>query len=106
MTIIESLKCISGYPIPLNTLKDIAENRELKPDGEANQDARKSKEYRLAKADVLMWLSDKAPNVSQAGISYNFSEADKKNLKNEANTLYKECGEKPKSIYGYKGSRR
>lgn len=104
MTIIESLKCISGYPIPLNTLKDIAENRELKPDDEANQDARKSKEYRLAKADVLTWLSQ-APNVSQVGISYNFSDTDRLNFRQQATAIYKDCGETPKSIFGYKGSR-
>ena len=105
MTIIESLKCISGYPIPQNTLKDIAENRDLKPEGEANKDNRKSKEYRLAKADVLTWLSQ-APNVSQAGISYNFSDTDRLNFRQQAAVKYKECGDTPKSIYGYKGSRR
>lgn len=104
MTIIESLKCISGYPISQNTLKDIAENRGMKSDDEANQDARKSKEYRLAKADVLVWLSQ-APNVSQAGISYNFSDTDRKNFRQQAASLYKECGEASKSIFGYKGNR-
>lgn len=104
MTIIESLKCISGYPIPLNTLKDIAENRELKSENEANKDTRKSQGYRLAKADVLTWLSQ-APNVSQAGISYNFSDTDRLNFRQQAATIYKECGDAPKSIFGYKGSR-
>ncbi|WP_320980045.1 hypothetical protein [Bacteroides sp.] len=104
MTIIESLKCISGYPIPSNTLKDIAENWDLKPEDEANKNVRKSKEYRLAKADVLMWLS-KAPNVSQGGISYNFSDTDRLNFRWESEAIYKECGDAKKSIFGYKGSR-
>lgn len=104
MTIIESLKCISGYPIPLNTLKDFAENRELKPDGEADKEVRQSTGYRLAKADVLTWLSQ-APNVSQGGMSYSFSETDRMNFRRQATTIYKECGDMPKSIFGYKGSR-
>lgn len=104
MTIIESLRSISGYPVPLNTLKDIAESRELKPDEAASKEVRQSNEYRLAKADVLAWLAQ-APNVSQAGVSYNFSDTDRLNFRQQAALLYKECGEKPKSIYGYKGSR-
>lgn len=104
MTIIESLKCISGYPIPLNTLKDITENWELKPDNEANKEVRQSNEYKLAKADVLMWLSQ-APNVSQGGISYNFSDTDRLNFRRQSERIYRECGDMKKSIFGYKGSR-
>jgi hypothetical protein len=104
MTIIESLKSVSGYPIPLSTLIDVAENRELKPEDEAMGEVRKSNKYKLAKADVLMWLSQ-APNVSQAGVSYNFSDTERLNFRQQASVLYKDSGEKPKSIYGYKGSR-
>jgi len=104
MTIIESLKCISGYPIPQNTLQNIAESRGLTPADENTPEVRKSREYKLANADVLTWLSQ-APDVSQAGISYSFSDADRLNFRQKANLLYKECEEKPKSNFGYKGNR-
>lgn len=104
-TILNSLKSVSAYPIPQCTLQDIAENRGLDTGKEATPDVRRSNELRLAKADVMYWLS-KAPNVSQAGISYNFSDSDRLNFKRQANAIYRECGEKlPESSFGYKGER-
>lgn len=104
-TILNSLKSVSAYPIPQCTLQDIAENRGLEPGKDVTPDVRRSNEFRLAKADVMYWLS-KAPNVSQAGISYNFSDSDRLNFKRQANAIYRECGEKlPESSFGYKGER-
>ena len=107
MTIIESLRSISGYPVPLQTLQGAAENRELEASTEATQEVMLSDKYKLAKADVLMWLSQ-APDVSQGGQSYSFSDDQRMRLRNWANTLYAECKDatdKPKPLYGYKGSR-
>ena len=107
--VIESLKGLNAYPIPLRTLVDTAEKRGLNLDTEATADVLKSKEYNLAVADLLQWLSE-APNVSQGGQSYTFSDGQRTQLRNRANSLYKDFGAdkeagNPKPIYGYKGSR-
>lgn len=105
MTIKQSLKAINGYPIPHYTLQDITEFRGLNLDSEMNIDIRKQVSFRLAQSDVLIWLS-KAPNVSQAGISYTFTDEDRKRLRAEAEAISEDCGIEtlPSSVvYGYKG---
>lgn len=104
-TILYSLKSVSAYPIPLYTLQEIAENRGIDIEEEATVVTRTTQGFQLAKADIMYWLS-KAPNISQAGSSYNFSDNDRLNFKRQANTIYKDCGEKlPESSFGYKGER-
>ena len=56
-----------------------------------------------------MWLSV-APDVSQGGQSYSFTDEQRKQFRNRANSLYDDFGASdeagtPKPIYGYKGSR-
>lgn len=55
-----------------------------------------------------MWLS-LAPNVTQGGQSYSFSDEQRLQFRNQANSLYKEFAADdsatPKPVYGYKGSR-
>lgn len=108
MTILDSLKAISAYPIPLRTLDDVAERRGLRLMADATQEMLTMSSYNLAKADLLLWLS-LAPNVSQGGQSYSFSEDQREKMRSDAYGLYGEYAEdeadKPKTIYGYKGSR-
>lgn len=104
-TIFEALKGINAYPIPFRTLTEVAEGRGLNLQEEATITALQSKEYRLATADILLWLS-LAPNISQGGQSYSFSEEQRTQLRRRADDIYEECGEegnlsKPK--FGYKG---
>jgi hypothetical protein len=67
-----------------------------------------STEYKLAKADILMWVAS-APNVTQEGISYGLLATDRAELRAQAKAIYAELGEaipeanKPK--YGYQGDR-
>lgn len=106
-TILESLKSVSAYPVPLRTLVETGERRGLSLNAEATQEELRGKAYRLAVADLLLWLS-LAPNVSQGGQSYSFSEEQRKALRNQANGIYDELGEETSSAqptYGYKGSR-
>ena len=104
-TILNSLKSISAYPIPLNTLQDIADERVVDMDALATAEVRACSEFQLAKADIYYWLS-KAPNVSQAGISYAFSDRDRLNFKRQANAIYRRNGEtSPVKSFGYKGMR-
>lgn len=105
---IESLKGVSAYPIPLRTLVETAEKRGLDLDGEATAEVLTGKAFSLVKADLLLWLSI-VPNVSQGGQSYSFSDQQRKDLRNQAQALYKEFEPDgaaiQKPIYGYKGSR-
>ncbi len=103
MTIAQSLKSISAYPIPSATLQDIAEGEGLTIDAEVTPEARRSRSFRKAKAAVLMWLSG-APNVSQGGQSYSFSEDERKHFRNQAAAILDELGETGAAVvFGYQG---
>lgn len=107
-TLLDSLKAVSAYPVPMRTLDDVATLRGVPLACEATIEELQRREFNLAKADLLLWLAF-APNVSQGGQSYAFSEEQRKQLKNEAYAIYDKFGEdeteKPKLVYGYKGSR-
>ncbi len=106
-TILESLKSVNAYPVPLRTLVEIAERRGLSLTSEATQADLRGKNYKLATADLLLWLS-LAPNISQGGQSYSFTDEQRQQFRNRANALFDEFGEETSSVqptYGYKGSR-
>lgn len=106
-TILESLKGVNAYPVPLRTLVEIAERRGLSLTSEATQAELRGKDYKLATADLLLWLS-LAPNISQGGQSYSFTDEQRQQFRNRANALFDEFGEETSSVqptYGYKGSR-
>lgn len=106
-TILESLKGVNAYPVPLRTIVEIAERRGLSLTSEATQAVLRGKDYKLATADLLLWLS-LAPNISQGGQSYSFTDEQRQQFRNRANALFDEFGEETSSVqptYGYKGSR-
>lgn len=108
-TILEALKGVSAYPIPPRTITTVADKRGLQLTEEATQEVLRGKAFSLAVADLLMWLSV-APDVSQGGQSYSFTDEQCKQFRNRANCLYDEYDVAdetgtPKSIYGYKGNR-
>lgn len=106
-TVLESLKGVNSYPIPLRTLVEVAERRGLTLESQSSQEVLKGKDYRLATADLLLWLS-LAPNVSQGGQNYSFTDEQRKQFRNNAFAIYDELGEDEgvtKPTYGYKGSR-
>ena len=104
--ILNALKGINAYPIPIRTLMEVGGKRKVDVYEELNAEVMASRGYNLCRADLLMWLSY-APNVSQGGQSYSFSEEQRLRMRNEAKRLYDEYGEEaaPKTIYGYKGKR-
>lgn len=108
VTILDSLKSVNAYPIPLRTLVETAERRGVSLNEEATPGILKGKAYNLAVADLLLWLS-LAPNVSQGGQSYSFTDDQRTQFRNRAKALYGEYGAGDeagsKTIYGYKGSR-
>lgn len=106
MTILEALRSINAYPVPERTIREIATRRGLGNIGEASVGVLMSEAFNLAKADVLVWLSY-APNVTQGGQSYSFSDEQRERFRQEAASLLEEFGEDEqlRTRYGYKGSR-
>ncbi len=103
--VLQSLKSLSGYPIPLATIKDVADEVGLDIDVELTQEIRNSKEFKRAKAQVYFFLSE-APNVSQGGISYSFSEEERRRFRLRAESILDEIGDSGIASgveYGYKG---
>lgn len=106
-TVLEALKAVSAYPVPLRTLVETAEQRGLTLSVEATKEVLSGRDYRLAYADLLLWLSI-APNITQGGQSFSFTDEQRQQLRNQAQAMYDELDEESaaaKTIYGYKGSR-
>lgn len=105
MTIQQSLKSITAYPIPSATLQDIAEGCGLQLDTELDAELRAKAEYKRAKARVYIYLIT-APNISQNGVSFNFTSEERKHFKKLAKDLLKGIGDDISGLgvtYGYKG---
>lgn len=99
----QSLKGLSSYPVPGIVIEEIAISRGLDLAAQISAEILRSKAYQLAKADVKMWLAC-APSVSQSGISYSFSDTERKSLKSEAKAVYKQFGEgSGEQGFGYLG---
>ena len=108
-TILEALKGINAYPIPHRTLDEVAVRRGIDLCSEATKETMAGADYNLALADLLLWLSF-APDISQGGQSFSFTDEQRMQMRNEARALYKDFGAEdgayaPKTVYGYKGSR-
>lgn len=102
-----ALKSINAYPIPLRTLSETAERRGVALMDSATQDTLTSNAFRLAKADLLLWLSY-APNITQGGQSYSFTDEQRKEFRHEAQAIYNELEPQANAgrvTYGYKGGR-
>jgi len=108
-TVLESLKGINAYPIPLRTITETATREGLTLSDETTQQILTSKAYNLCVAELLLWLSY-APDVSQGGQSYSFTDEQRELLRNRAQKLLSQYGDEDAAgavgvIYGYKGSR-
>lgn len=109
MTIAEALKSMNAYPVPTRTVEEICLRRGLDPCSRITSFVYKSADFGLARADMLIWLSE-APDVSQGGQSYGFTDEQRMRLRSRAQELYGFLGnggepDGSKNIYGYKGSR-
>ena len=102
----EALLGITGYPVPARTIEAIALRRGLGLDDGADSTTMTSSSFRLCEADLLMWLL-RAPNVSQGGQSYNFTDEQRADMRRRAKAIYNEEGENAGGAaiaYGYKGA--
>lgn len=106
-TIKQSLISVTLFPLPDRAVEETAVRRGVCLTDEATAETLGGKAYNLAKADLLMWLA-RAPQVTQGGQSYSFTDAQRLEFRNAAKAIYAEYGETDaaaKPIYGYKGSR-
>lgn len=106
-THLDALKSVNAYPIPLRTIVEVSERRNISLTAEATQESLISKNFRLAKADLLLWLS-LAPNISQGGQSFSFTDEQRKDFKREAQAIYGELEPTANAgcvTFGYKGDR-
>jgi len=102
-TIQQSLTSLSSYPVQQRSINRIAAARGLDLGAVADTAVLASKNYQLAEADVLTYLS-KAPNVTEGGVQFTFSESDKQAFKNEAAYLYQQHEEPNRGPrFGYQG---
>lgn len=92
MTALQSLRSLSAYPIPPATLQDIAEGVGMAIDAELTREQRQSADFKRAKAQVYLFLSE-APDVTQNGISYSFNSEERRRLRTKAESLLDEIGE-------------
>lgn len=108
ITVLDSLKAVNRYPVPATFYASVMVARGIEGEAEVDADMLTSAAYNLAKADMLIWLSN-APDISQGGQTYGFTDEQRTLMRNEAYALYKEYGDgatnTPKPTYGHKGSR-
>ena len=108
MTVYESLLAVSAYPIPERVIQATALKRAVSLDGTADEATLKSNSYRLATADLYVWLYF-APNVSQGGQSYSFTDEQRKLWLKQAMAIYEELEDDALNAlgtqYGYMGTK-
>lgn len=103
MTILEAIKGITNYPIPQGTIDSFSVRRAVDTTTTVTQNVLLSKSYRLLEADVKRWLVS-APNITEGGITFSFSPAERDEFKREAIATYIEYDEQSKTVqFGYKG---
>lgn len=108
-TAFDALIGVTGYPVPRRSAESIALRRGLDLWAAPTQEMMTSREFRLCEADMLMWLF-RAPNVSQGGQSYNFTEEQRRDFRRRAVAIYDSLGDTGDAAgasiqYGYKGDR-
>lgn len=107
-TVLDALKGVNAYPVPLRTHIDVAGRRGLTLTEEATSGILHGRAYNLAVADILLWLSV-APNIAQGGQNYSFTDEQRVQFRNRAKKLYNkygdEAGKSVNAVYGYKGDR-
>lgn len=103
--VLTALQGMTIYPIPMSVLHECALEAGCNPAEEVTMEMRGSKEWKRAKARVLLFLST-APNVTQQGVSFSFSATERANFRKQAASLEAEAdGDATAggSGYGYVG---
>lgn len=101
----ELLRSVNSYPIPANIILEAGIKYGLDIEADATPETLKSKEYKLAKADVYKYLAG-SPNISQNGISFSFTEDQRNIFLKLSSSIRSEVGvedEESGQGYGYMG---
>lgn len=101
LTVLQSLKSISAYPIPMEVVINACEEQGI----DYNEDAvvyRNTAGYKRAKSSLCRFLA-MAPNVSQNGVSYSFTSDERRGFSQMAASLEKEADGASGYAYGYVG---
>ncbi len=83
---------MSSYPIPASTIENIIDEAGLDAEADITKEIRASDEFKRAKALAYAFLAE-APNVTQGGISYAFSEDERSRFQKKSSNLLAELGE-------------
>lgn len=105
MKVSELLQSVNSYPIPENVISEAGIRYGLDLEADATKEIINSSGYKLAKADVYTYLAG-SPNVTQNGISFSFSEDQRKYFLNVASSIRTEEGVEDATSgqsYGYMG---
>ena len=103
MTVFESLKGISRYPVPQSTFDKVAVKRGLTLSAELTQNIVLSKNYRLAESDVMTFIST-APDITEGDVKFSMSKTEREALMNMANAIIdSSSGSGSSNTYGYQG---
>lgn len=87
-----AIKAMSSYPIPAATIENIIEEAGLDAEADFTKEMRASDQFKMAKALTYAFLSE-APNITQGGISYTFSEDERSRFQKKSSNLLAELGE-------------
>lgn len=99
------LQSINPYPIPANVITEAGIKYGLDLESEVTPDLIAGKEYNLAKADIYTYLAG-APDVTQNGVSFSFTEDQRAYFLNVATSIRGEQGVQDPTTgqgYGYVG---
>lgn len=106
-SLLNMLRALTAYPVPRAALEAMCACRGLDAAASADAATLAAPAYRLAQADVWAWVAE-APNITQGGQSYSFTDAQREAMRRRARRVYAEL--KPdeaqsRPLYGYKGDR-
>ena len=87
-----ALRAMSSYPIPQSTIDNIIDEAGLDAEADITKEIRASDEFKKAKALTYAFLAE-APNITQGGISYTFSQDERSRFEQKSNSLLTELGE-------------
>lgn len=101
MKVSQLLQSINAYPIPANIIMEAGIKYGLDIEADATKEIVQSSGFNQAKADIYTYLAG-APNVTQNGISFSFSEDQRTHFLSVASSIRKDEGvEDPTTGQGY-----
>lgn len=88
----DAIKAMSGYPIPAAAIENIIDEAGLDADADITLEVRAGNPFKKAKALAYAFLAE-APNITQGGVSYSFSEGERTRFARKSNSLLAELGD-------------